>query len=113
MTLRHRPLLLLGSALLLLGMVGGTAAAEPGPTAFDRQVRLYTATWCGYCRQARAYLDSRRIPYEDIDVESSERGRRQYAQLGGAGVPIILVGRQRMDGYEQDELKRMLAKAGW
>lgn len=110
---RHRTSLLLCSALLLIGTMAGTRAAEPVPANFDRQVRLYSATWCGYCRQARAYLDSRRIPYEDIDVESSERGRRQYAQLGGAGVPIILVGRQRMDGYEQDELKRMLAKAGW
>lgn len=108
-----KPKVLLWSALLLFGAVAGARTEAPAPSDFSRHVRLYSATWCGYCKQARAYLDGRHIPYEDLDVENTERGRQQFAQLGGKGVPIILVGRQRMDGYERDELVRMLAKAGW
>ena len=100
-------------AVLLAGLAATAGAEAPRGLDPDRHVRLYSATWCGYCKRARAYLESRHIPYEDLDVETTERGRRQFAQLGGRGVPIILVGRQRMDGYEQAELARMLATAGW
>jgi len=65
------------------------------------RVRLYTTTWCGYCKKARAYLRSRNIPFDDIDVETTDRGRREYREIGGNGVPVIFVGERRMDGYDQ------------
>jgi hypothetical protein len=33
--------------------------------------------------------------------------------LGGKGVPLILVGRQRLDGYDKTRLEGMLREAGW
>lgn len=92
------------------------AAAAPGDAAereFDKHVRLYGTQWCGYCRQAREYLNSRRIPFDDIDIDASDRGREQFAMLGGKGVPLILVGRQRLDGYDKTRLEGMLREAGW
>src|SRR5581483_5036287 len=32
------------------------------------QVRMYTTRWCGYCVRAKALLDGRGIPYEEIDL---------------------------------------------
>ena len=69
---------------------------------------MLTTTWCGYCRRARAYLNSKGIPFEDLDVERSTQGRQEYTVLKGRGVPIILVGNQRRDGYDQVGLERML-----
>ena len=37
---------------------GPTAQANQ-PAAAKGRVRLLTTSWCGYCRQARAYLNSR------------------------------------------------------
>lgn len=38
--------------------------------------------------------------------------KQEYTALKGRGVPIILVGSQRMDGYEQGALEAMLRTAG-
>ncbi len=90
-----------------------TPAAQAGqPTAAKGRVKLLTTSWCGYCRQARAYLNSRGIPFEDLDVEKSAQGQQEYRELRGRGVPIILVGDQRMNGYNQAKLDTMLRIAG-
>ena len=83
-----------------------------GSTREQGRVRMFTTTWCGYCKQARAHLSSKGIPFEDLDVEKSANGKQEYAALTGRGVPIILVGDQRMDGYSRATLDSMLRAAG-
>ena len=86
----------------------------PGNAAKAKdKVRIYTAVWCGYCKKAKAHLAAKRVPYDEVDVEGSDGARREFARLGGHGVPVILVGNQRMDGFSADELDAMLAAAGW
>lgn len=75
-------------------------------------VKVYGASWCGYCKRAKAFLQARRTPFEDIDVEQSAQGQSEFRALGGRGVPVILVGDQRMDGYRQETLEGMLKHAG-
>ena len=77
------------------------------------KVRIYTAVWCGYCKRAKAHLAAKGVAYDEMDVETSERGRSEFAQLGGRGVPVILVGSQRMDGFDASGLDAMLVSAGW
>lgn len=86
--------------------------AQPAAAAGEK-VTLYTTTWCGYCKKARAYLNARNIPFDDVDVETTDRGRREYREMGGNGVPVIFVGSRRMDGYDQGGLEGMLKAAGW
>lgn len=62
-------------------------------------VILYSAGWCGVCKQARAYMQRQGIPYREFDVEKTARGRKDFRRLGGTGVPVILIGRQRMNGF--------------
>jgi len=84
----------------------GAAAAPPG------EVVIYTTEWCGYCKKAKAFMDSKGVRYREVDVETSQDGRQEFAKLGGRGVPVILVGDQRMDGYDQGRLEAMLQAAG-
>jgi len=83
------------------------------PVKAKDKVRIYTAAWCGYCKKAKAHLAAKGVPFDEVDVEASERGRSEFAQLGGHGVPVILVGNQRMDGFNAARLDAMLATAGW
>jgi glutaredoxin len=85
----------------------------PSPAKAKDKVRIYTAVWCGYCKRAKAHLAAKGVPYDEMDVETSERGRSEFAQLGGRGIPVILVGSQRMDGFDASGLDAMLAAAGW
>jgi len=92
-------------------VVSSSGKPAPGPSSKGR-VKMLTTAWCGYCRQARAYLSGKGIPFEDLDVEKSAQGKQEYAALKGRGVPVILVGSQRMDGFEQAGLESMLRSAG-
>ena len=92
--------------------VVSTVKGAPADEGRDK-VRICTAVWCGYCKKAKAYLAKRRVPFEELDVETSDRGRNEFAQLGGRGVPLILVGSQRMDGFDAGGLEAMLAAAGY
>ena len=92
--------------------VVSTLGVAPAAKAKDK-VRIYTTPWCGYCKKAKAHLASKSVLYEEVDVEASEQGRREFTQIGGRGVPVILVGHQRMDGFSEAGLDAMLAAAGW
>ena len=68
----------------------------------EQDVVMYSASWCGYCDQARAYFEDNDIPFEEYDVETSPKGRRDYAEMGGNGVPVILIGDRRMVGFSAE-----------
>lgn len=76
------------------------------------EVVIYTTEWCGYCRKAKAFMDAKGVRYREVDVETSQAGQQEFARLGGRGVPVILVGNQRMDGFDQARLEAMLENAG-
>jgi glutaredoxin len=65
-------------------------------------VILYSAQWCGVCKRAQRYFNEKNIPFQEYDVEKSQRGRRDYKRLQGKGVPIILIGEQRMNGFSPE-----------
>jgi glutaredoxin len=68
-------------------------------TAPASTVIMYSASWCGVCKQARKYFRQQGIPYREYDIEKTARGRDDFRKLGGTGVPVILIGRQRMNGF--------------
>lgn len=65
------------------------------------KVVMYSTKRCGYCKKARRYFKRNAIPFVEYDVETSQKGRRDYKRLGGRGVPIILVGERRMNGFSE------------
>jgi glutaredoxin len=79
--------------------------SRPEVTSLDsgfgsqKKVVIYSTEWCGACRKAKSYFKQKSIPYKEYDVEKSAKGRRDYKRLKGKGVPIILVGKQRMNGF--------------
>jgi glutaredoxin len=78
-----------------------------------REVKILTTAWCGVCKKAKAYLAGKGIYFSEYDVETSDIGKQEYRRLGGKGVPIILVGKQRMDGFSSSRLDRMLKNVGY
>jgi glutaredoxin len=65
--------------------------ALPEPLASTpERVLLYSTRWCGFCTKARPYFQANGISFEEYDVETSAKGKRDYARLGAGGVPVIL-----------------------
>ncbi|MEM7017760.1 MAG: DUF4124 domain-containing protein [Pseudomonadota bacterium] len=64
-----------------------------------QKVIMYSTSWCGYCEKARQYFAAQKIPFKEYDIETTQKGKQDYERLEGKGVPIILVGQKRMNGF--------------
>ena len=71
------------------------------------KIIMYSATWCGVCKTAKKYFKSQGIPFQEFDVEKSAKGRKDFKRLRGRGVPIILIGKQRMDGFDRSYFEEL------
>jgi len=76
------------------------------PTSGKRVV-MYSATWCVVCKNARRYFKNNGIAFSEYDIETSSKGRRDYKRLRGRGVPIIMIGKKRMNGFDPKSFKAM------
>jgi glutaredoxin len=74
------------------------------------KVALYGTETCPYCAQAREYLRKRQIAFVDLDINNSEKGRRDFSALGGKGVPLILIGSRQMNGFYPAAIDAALGK---
>lgn len=67
-----------------------------------REVVLYSTRWCGYCVRAKALLDARGIPYEEIPLDEEPSFRQRLMDLtGNWTVPQILVDDVPIGGYTE------------
>ncbi|WP_163831169.1 glutaredoxin family protein [Spartinivicinus ruber] len=73
----------------------------------NRGVVMYSAEWCGYCKVARNYFQSNKIPFKEYDIDKNEKARQEYQELGGKGVPLILVGKKKMSGFTQQRFESL------
>lgn len=77
------------------------AQAEDRRPAKAKSVVMFSAEWCGYCRQARRFFQANRIAFRERDIEKESAARREYDRLGGTGLPLILVGDRRLTGFSE------------
>jgi glutaredoxin len=70
-------------------------------------VVMYSTSWCGYCKQAAQHFKKNKIPYTEYDIEKNARAAKEYKKLKGRGVPIILIGSQRMNGFSATSFDRI------
>jgi len=82
-------------------------SGQPDEPIGSGEVILYSTSWCGYCKKARRYFQANNIAFTEYDVETSAKGRRDYAAMGGGGVPIILVGNKRLNGFSIAAFERL------
>ena len=66
------------------------------------RVQMYTTRWCGYCVRAKALLQSRGIPFEQISLDDDPQFRQKLLDLtGGWTVPQILIDGRPIGGYTE------------
>ena len=72
-------------------------------------VVMYSTSWCGYCKKARKYFAANNIAYRDYDIEKDRFAKSRYDRMDGRGVPVILVGDKRMNGFSVAGFKSLNA----
>ena len=56
------------------------------------KITFYGAKWCGDCVRAKAFMDSKNVDYEYIDIEKDEKAVEKVIELnkGNRSIPTIL-----------------------
>ena len=77
-------------------------------------VVLYSVPTCGSCDLARNYLDKRKVPYSEHNLENNAELQQKVKQKYGAlSAPTITIGEKVMKGYVESILEGELDSAGY
>ncbi|MFT5085556.1 MAG: mycoredoxin [Lentisphaeria bacterium] len=74
------------------------------------KVILYATQWCGYCKKARSLLNDNNIPFYEYDIEKSQEGAKQHKNLGGKGIPLLLINGEVIKGYNPSRMLELANK---
>lgn len=83
-------------------------AAESHGQHINSPVIMYSTRWCPYCKKAREYFKRHQISYVEYDIEASATNLESFRALNGNGVPLILVGERRMQGFTPQSFEALL-----
>jgi glutaredoxin len=83
------------------------ASVSYDSSVFDtgKNVVMYSTSWCGYCKKAKRYFRTNGIAFTEYDIENDRRAKSRYDRMGARGVPVILVGKKRMNGFSEAGFK--------
>lgn len=74
----------------------------------DKKVVMYTAGNCRDCDKARNFFKRHSVACTEINISFSRSARDEYRALGGQGVPLILVGGDKVSGLNIPRLQKLL-----
>lgn len=75
------------------------------------EVIMLGTWWCPYCYQARRYLASNEIDYCEYDIERSDEGERLFNEVNGQAIPVLIVGKYMMSGFDESRFEQLLTRA--
>jgi len=66
------------------------------------KVILYSADWCSGCVSAKRFLESKNIPFEEINIDIQGISRTRLIELTGRlAIPTISVNGKVIGGYAE------------
>lgn len=85
---------------------GDYAQYFPNP---DTKVVVYGTQSCPFCIKTRELFASQKIQFADFDIEKLDKSRQEFLKLGGEGVPLIIIGNRRIEGFNQAQIEAAIA----
>jgi len=87
--------------------------SDPRRNQADSDITLLSASWCGYCKSERRALIAANVPFRELDVEQDEEGTKAYEALGGHGIPVTVIGKEVVHGFDTQRLNQLLVARGY
>lgn len=78
------------------------------PNRAMKPVILYSQPGCPPCFAAKAFLQSRNVPFEYKDVQADPVALDELLALNSRSTPTLVVGGEVMIGFDPDRLTAML-----
>ncbi|MDR1196816.1 MAG: glutathione S-transferase N-terminal domain-containing protein [Candidatus Nomurabacteria bacterium] len=77
----------------------------------NKKVIVYSTDYCAYCKQAKAYLKSKGVDFEEKNIEQDETANKELMdKIGGAfrGVPVLDIGGELLQGFDRSHINMAL-----
>ena len=66
------------------------------------RIVVYSTRWCAYCVRAKALLDDKSIPYEEVLLDDEPEFRKRLFELtGGWTVPQVVIDGEPVGGFAE------------
>lgn len=79
----------------------------------NSKVKIYSTSWCGFCKQAMKYFDSIGVKYNDVNVEADpSEAEAMVKKTGQMGVPVIEIGDATIIGFDRPKIDAALQAVG-
>ena len=74
---------------------------------------LYSADWCGVCREAKAFFGANNIAYREVNIDKDTTGAAEFKRVyGGGGIPLAVAGEKTIRGFSTESMLYFLKNNG-
>jgi len=107
-------------------VASGPAARDRAPSTGSREPKdweiansrkrvpivMFSTSWCGVCKRARAYFEKEGISFVEHDVDKNQAARAEYLALNPKrSVPTIKIGNEVVVGFSEQAVESALDAA--
>ncbi|MDP4143525.1 MAG: glutaredoxin domain-containing protein [Bacillota bacterium] len=72
-------------------------------------VKVYSTPTCPWCKKVKDYLNSKNVPFTDVNVAEDADQRKEMMELSGqGGVPVINIYGHIVVGFNKEEIDRLI-----
>jgi glutaredoxin len=79
-----------------------------GSRGASRQIVLYSADWCGWCKKAKSHLDAKGINYVIRDIDEARYLQELVSKTGQKGIPVLDVGGKIVTGFSPERYDALI-----
>jgi glutaredoxin len=85
--------------------ISKSAISEENPVIF------FSKSWCGWCNKTRDLLKNNNVHYIEYDIEVSDVGKEWHKEVGGKGVPVLIINDVVKHGYNKKKILKLVNNA--
>lgn len=75
----------------------------------EHHVLVYTTPTCPWCQMVKRYLQTRGIPYTEIDVSTDYTAAMEMVRKSGqTGVPVVEIDGEIVVGFDRERIDQLL-----
>ncbi|MFZ5907069.1 MAG: glutaredoxin family protein [Nitrospirota bacterium] len=73
------------------------------------KVKIYSATGCPHCKQAKDYLKKNNITFEEINMSENKDKVKELQEISGMmSTPTLDIGGKIIVGFDQEKIRQAL-----
>ena len=72
-------------------------------------VKIYTTTWCHFCKEAKKFFGENNVKFTEVNVENDQKAAEEMIEKSGQmGVPVIDIDGEIIVGFDRGRIKKAL-----